>query len=101
MEIKQFYLTFKDLQILPTVSAESTPLLSWSYTPSLFNLQYNRKTAGHRVYYNLQVLWASIQILEAVLYKQQGRSDKPRPCNYELFIVFLLQMLIVNLVSGY
>lgn len=44
---------------------------------------------------------ASIQILEAILYKQQGHSDKPRPCNYELFIVFLLQMLIVNLVSGY
>ena len=78
------------------MSAESTPLLSWSYTPSLFNFQYNRKTAGHRVYYNLQVLWASIQILEAVLYKQQGRSDKPRPCNYEVFIVFFLQMLIVN-----
>ena len=57
-------------------------------------------------YFDLQITFfiqqkASIQILEAILYKQQGRSDKPRPCNYELFIVFLLQMLIVNLVSGY
>lgn len=30
-KFKQFYLTFKDLQIVPTVSAESTPLLSWSH----------------------------------------------------------------------
>ena len=30
-KFKQFYLTFKDLQILPTVSAESTALLSWSH----------------------------------------------------------------------
>ena len=36
-------------------------------------------------YFNLQITFFiqqknSIQILEAVLYKQQGRSDKPRPC---------------------
>ena len=38
-KFKQFYLTFKDLQILPTVSAESTPLLSWSHYERLLRVK--------------------------------------------------------------
>ena len=38
-KFKQFYLTFKDLHILPTVSAESTPLLSWSHYERLLRVK--------------------------------------------------------------
>lgn len=38
-KFKQFYLTFRDLQILPTVSAESTPLLSWSHYERLLRVK--------------------------------------------------------------
>jgi hypothetical protein len=38
-KFKQFYLTFNDLQILPTVSAESTPLLSWSHYERLLRVK--------------------------------------------------------------
>ena len=38
-KFKQFYLTFKDLQILPTVSAESAPLLSWSHYERLLRVK--------------------------------------------------------------
>lgn len=38
-KFKQFYLTFKDLQILPTVSAESAPLLSWSHYERLLRIK--------------------------------------------------------------
>ena len=38
-KFKQFYLTFKDLQIPPTVSAESTPLLSWSHYERLLRVK--------------------------------------------------------------
>ena len=38
-KFKQFYLTFKDLQIVPTVSAESMPLLSWSHYERLLRVK--------------------------------------------------------------
>ena len=38
-KFKQFYLTFKDLQILPTMSAESAPLLSWSHYERLLRVK--------------------------------------------------------------
>ena len=38
-KFKQFYLTFKDLHILPTLSAESTPLLSWSHYERLLRVK--------------------------------------------------------------
>jgi predicted nuclease of restriction endonuclease-like (RecB) superfamily len=38
-KFKQFYLTFKNLQILPTSSAESTALLSWSHYERLLRVK--------------------------------------------------------------
>ncbi len=48
-KFKQFYLTFNDLQILPTVSAESTPLLSWSHYERLLRVKNSdaRKCITH------------------------------------------------------
>lgn len=37
-KFKQFYLGFKDLQILPMASAESTHLLSWSHYERLMRV---------------------------------------------------------------
>lgn len=44
----------------------------------------------------IQQKTASIQILEAVLYKQQGRSDKPRPCKLLIIYRYLSQNVVLR-----